>query len=101
MFFPLAGSLHYIPNLLLFCHAEEPGLGHKTHHMHETGWRGLAFAFMTQLVIILRNLSFAEAEILLQSYKIGSTSVIHMKHKILLFLLNSHSLRWKREECMY
>lgn len=67
MFFPLAGLLHYIPNLLLFCHAEEPGLGHKTHHMHETGWRGLVFAFMTQLVIILRNLSFAEAEILLQS----------------------------------
>jgi len=30
MLFPLAGSLHFIPTLLLCCHAEEPGLGHKT-----------------------------------------------------------------------
>lgn len=67
MFFPLAGLLHYIPNLLLFCHAGEPRFGHKTHHMRETGWRSLVFAFMKQLAIILRNLPFAEKEILLQS----------------------------------
>lgn len=65
MLFPPAGSLHYIPTLLLFCHAEEPGLRHKTHHMRETGWRSFVFAFMKPPVIILRNFSFAEAEILL------------------------------------
>lgn len=79
MCFPLTFSLPDIPTLLLFCHAEEPALRHKSHHMHKTRWRGLVFVSMQQLVFILRSFSFVDAEILLLSWNIGSTSITCVK----------------------
>lgn len=85
--FLLASLLHYIPTLLLFRCAEEPGLEHKIHHIHGTGWRGLVFAFIKQSVIILRNLSFAEAEILLELDWLNFNILCEIVKSFFLFLL--------------